>query len=780
MIHDVCMHNLHRLVRKSISGCNLFGLIFVFGTSYAIKTQAADIAEFKKVSIEFGVDPVKLEEQSDLAQAKRFQMLGDWKNCVGLMKKEYSRHQDLQPWLLIAWLTCERELVKSDSKKNLDAKPINLARANKLWMLDPIYGNALFDVWADVELVLAKKKVEQKSKQKNSGLDELFVFKERLTKNQRAILLELIGDQASLNGISAAAIEHYQLSLQESEQKVVRDKLQKLIKIDQAGLSEKISSIQPNDPNQSESSSPLVEGGFEERLKLAERSLDQVVSIQDLVQYLHFYPAGNRSNWSMQKILEIVSSLETSSQNYGQILDVIEKLDNGRVLDVLRSLHRRQSYASALDLASRIGDRKNMGKDLAAVYYLGGRSAQLTSEYSKAKDFFEKYVQHFSGAEDIIEVYFRLGLVNFRLKNYSSANAAFEKLLSLKSFNSAAVDKYELNARYWMVRSLQQLKVPRVDQEIEFVLQKFPFSYYGLKLKSESLSGKLTWPTELSSNRQSKKEYRWLSPQEKSYRVFVKLATHGWSREARQEMSRILFNRNPEDQILMAEKAAQAGLYPLVIRWLSDAGDAEPAYRSLNFVKLGFPQVHKDEIRQEAERHGLSPLLIKSLIRQESAFDAWAVSSSQALGLMQMIPSTAKDVASELSIVDLKIPEDMFNPARNIQMGTFYLNKRIRQYQGNVPMALAAYNAGAGRLKNFFQRPELQAQLKQPSTLPEDEIWYDELPFYETSFYVKAILRNTLIYKMLENQAGNLLEQKSVDLPTILWSDLVFAAKPKI
>lgn len=741
-------------------------------------------SDFNSVKLEFGYDPIQIQNQSELAQAKKFQMSGEWTKCLSVLKKEYPKQTELQPWILISWLSCAKQDFKKNSKASIDLQPILLARAKKNWMLDPIFGPSLFDAWVEMELLLAKSRIDKKMKEKNISLEELFAYKEKLSKAQRAQWLELTGDQSQIQGHVESAIDYYELSLSELEQKSIREKLQKLVKIDQSGLSDvkdKTTKLgADNIVELKEAKSETIEGGFEERFRLVEKSLDSVVSVQDLVQYLVFYPAGQRSNWAFQKIQDIVGSLDNWSdesirQTFQKILMQIEKLDNDRALEILRTLHRRQSYAQAHELAKKLSDRKSFGKSLAIVFYIGGRSAQFLSDYQSSKDFFENYTQHFASADDIVEVYFRLGLVNYRLKNYSSANAAFERLLNLPS----NIERYELNTRYWLVRCLQQQKNPRASEEIQKILEKYPFSYYGLKLKSESEANQISWPTELAGNRQIKKEYRWLASQEKSFQIFKKLALNGWIKEARQEMSRIVFTKKPEDLILMAEKSAQAGLYPQAIRWLSDAGDEEAGFRSMNLVQLGFPDVYRDEIQQQADRHFLSPILIKSLIRQESAFDVWAVSSSQALGLMQMIPSTAKDVANELAITDLKIPEDMFNPARNIQMGVYYINKRVRQYQGNVPMALAAYNAGATRLKNFFQRPELQKQIQDPSTLPEDEIWYDELPFFETSFYVKAILRNSLIYKMLQSQSGSLIEVKPVTLPPVLWSDLVFSPKTK-
>jgi soluble lytic murein transglycosylase len=75
----------------------------------------------------------------------------------------------------------------------------------------------------------------------------------------------------------------------------------------------------------------------------------------------------------------------------------------------------------------------------------------------------------------------------------------------------------------------------------------------------------------------------------------------------------------------------------------------------------------------------------------------------------------------------------------------------IRAYKGNIPFALAAYNAGTGRLRRWLaQRSDLGDIENNPSSDPEAEIWVDELPWEETTKYVKSILRNYMIYNALE------------------------------
>jgi len=99
-------------------------------------------------------------------------------------------------------------------------------------------------------------------------------------------------------------------------------------------------------------------------------------------------------------------------------------------------------------------------------------------------------------------------------------------------------------------------------------------------------------------------------------------------------------------------------------------------------------------IRQAATKHGIDSSLIKAVIRAESDFDKHAVSSKGAQGLMQLMPETAK----ELEV------EDSFDPKENIHAGVRYLKRQLKNFQNDVSLALAAYNAGENAVRRYGHR----------------------------------------------------------------------------
>jgi soluble lytic murein transglycosylase len=130
----------------------------------------------------------------------------------------------------------------------------------------------------------------------------------------------------------------------------------------------------------------------------------------------------------------------------------------------------------------------------------------------------------------------------------------------------------------------------------------------------------------------------------------------------------------------------------------------------------------------------MDPFLLLSLIREESLFDPKAVSPVGAIGLMQLMPETAQRTAHLLSL-ELEGTKPLHEIELNIALGTHYLNGLLKDF-GNVPAALAAYNAGRSRVKGWLS----QGKYEQMDEFIED------IPYPETRNYVKRILTSYFHY----------------------------------
>ncbi|MBE9532638.1 MAG: lytic transglycosylase domain-containing protein [Proteobacteria bacterium] len=153
-------------------------------------------------------------------------------------------------------------------------------------------------------------------------------------------------------------------------------------------------------------------------------------------------------------------------------------------------------------------------------------------------------------------------------------------------------------------------------------------------------------------------------------------------------------------------------------------------------LELRFPLAHKKFIEKQAKHEDINPAWAFAVIRQESAFTADARSSAGALGLMQLMPRTARQVARSLRI---KRPNrrDLLKSNINIKLGVRFLRKLQERFSGNSVLATAAYNAGESRVKSWLPKEEAQSA----------DLWIENVPFTETRKYLKRVLTYTIIYE---------------------------------
>jgi len=160
-----------------------------------------------------------------------------------------------------------------------------------------------------------------------------------------------------------------------------------------------------------------------------------------------------------------------------------------------------------------------------------------------------------------------------------------------------------------------------------------------------------------------------------------------------------------------------------LVRYMNDS----EAKLDLNYMKAYFPKPYLNEIFEHAGE--VDPTLILALIRQESVFQKEALSPAGARGLMQLMPATAR-------ALEKITPQELFHPATNIRLGTQYLTKVMKQFEGKVELALASYNAGGLNVRRWQERYPTENRL----------LFAELIPFKETRLYVSLIQRNAYWY----------------------------------
>lgn len=214
--------------------------------------------------------------------------------------------------------------------------------------------------------------------------------------------------------------------------------------------------------------------------------------------------------------------------------------------------------------------------------------------------------------------------------------------------------------------------------------------------------------------------------------LLAKLPAHGkeW---ARIELELALRTTSPEEKLSIGEWYLAQGDFRRACHIGMEIAKDLPVLRA---YRLAYPLAYYDTVLQWAETFGVDPYLVLAVMREESHFASWAVSSSDAKGLMQLLPSTAKWIAEKLG--DSFREEELFRPEVNIKFGTWYLAHLLSLFS-DVAKAVAAYNGGPGNVNRWLRDPTYQGPMDFPGVLAHTE----------TREYLVKVLNSWLTYRWL-------------------------------
>ncbi len=702
----------------------------------------------------------------DLALVKKFELEENFESCTEQILKVWSKYSEFQGWLLLQGSQCLLSQLKSKVPQKLTLYPQWWSIITKqggrggygLWNADVIKVNMDLAqaLWKNTNFKLSFR-AEVAESWRHAA--------ETLNKSDRQEVLKVVAAQLETEGEKGWA-----------QQLLEREGISSAGVLAQStngkkNGSEKNNSEKSLTEKENGSAAPFAPPALSEEEELYQSFLEQIKQNQltgaaeKAAKLLDLYPNGVRAIPTQERLFQAYFSLwegTPSSEQQAQLercLEVAKLLNSTRVLDWSRQAHRKGDFRGAYRLAKQALLNEEKSPDGAALLYIAGRSAYLTGEYQESISFFDRLIQRHGGYSEIYESKLRRALAYLRLNKNDIAEELLGSLW-LEPENKS----YNLAALYWLIR-VKQKRNADVSDLVKIMQERFALTYYGLKLSSEFNNQKVALISE-SNDTVIEQTVSLSAMEKKSIDRAADLAQAGWYWAAQSELNNISFNGSTDLKFLWLEKLTEVFSFPQAIRTYNELSDLDPRWRKSNYLKLVFPRPLEHVVQEEAQKNSLHPLLVFSLMRQESAFSIAATSRSQAKGLMQLIPPTANEVAQDLRIKFFD-SDQMYHPLTNIKFGTYYLSKVIRQFSGNIAVGLAAYNAGPHRLKKFFEsRGDVQNYSNLSQEDPWSDLWIEELPWLETNLYVKSILRNRIIYQ--------LLEQGSFELPNPVWKGLFY------
>ncbi len=298
----------------------------------------------------------------------------------------------------------------------------------------------------------------------------------------------------------------------------------------------------------------------------------------------------------------------------------------------------------------------------------------------------------------------------------------------LRKLQHARNDAYHVRGIYWFLKS-DKISAEERKKALDTLRRHYPFQLHSLL----ALRGETESPFEIADDstvsfRTKKQKQHWLNAVFRSGEALLQLGRPDLARFALARVGIPVLRTEPEFQLYYAYLLNRAGAYALKFSTLGALFQHQPSFLSRAALKLHFPE--RAVVNKISQNSPVDELLLYSLIRQESKFNPEARSQAGAVGLMQILPSTAKKMEEDIT------ESQLFEPEQNIRLGAQYFRQLMDRYKGDVELALAAYNAGPDRVDDWLKRYPVTDRI----------LFLDLIPFRETRQYVASIAGNYYWY----------------------------------
>ncbi|MGB7137543.1 MAG: transglycosylase SLT domain-containing protein, partial [Acidobacteriaceae bacterium] len=417
-------------------------------------------------------------------------------------------------------------------------------------------------------------------------------------------------------------------------------------------------------------------------------------------------------------------------------------------------LARDRGDASAQQaIVAQMETRFPQSEWLAEALYSSGNMYLLLKDYPHAITYYGELAQRFPGSHYAPSAHWRTGWLNYRMGQYAEAARLFDEQIRLYPDT-----KETPSALYWRARVYeeQEHKPSAAAEYYRTIVRVYPHYYYAMLAQDRLKSlGAVTPDAVAALDALRPEAIPELSddvPEDDPHVVKAKLLANAGLNEYIAPEIRAADGSDEWGAFAEAEIYAADGESWRAMRLLKRA---LPFYTSapieaipVAYWRILFPQNYWTDIKADAERNGLDPYMVASLIRQETEFNPGAVSNKNAYGLMQLLPVVGRAMAREEGLHHFRT-DDLLDPATNIRLGTLYLKQMLDKFGGQREYAFAAYNAGDDRVADWQSIGNYHGM---------DE-FVESIPFTETREYVQAILRNEEMYRELDKATSQTAER---------------------
>lgn len=742
-------------------------MVMAFFSAGFVKPRSVNLDESPKAE-RWAVAPLS-DQKKKLKSAKNAltrvglsASVGDWEGCITAARQVPKG--PVNDWVLYLEMTCAKKLSENGGKQKGSEKSVGPLLRETLKRIrqaesqvDP--SSPLVERFHDTRISFELSFCQWLTKHAQwkdlrGEIQQLLKYEFQLTKADRAKLYFLSGELLVAERQWSDAYLQFDLARSLEGDPLIEGRLKNILPMLPPALREQYEKRNRPAPE----ANALVVTPSSDELDLYNQAQNYLIrnepvpAVEAMGKLVKKFPNGVKARWAQDKIYELLGvELEKSRGPDGssvakrRIENEMLDFDPDRQLEWGKGLFDAQAYEDAAPLLHKAAEQVASSQKASKLFYLAARAYHLSGNDSAAKEIFRRMVKNYPMAPEFVDAATQWALINIHENDPAEGITHLEMARSRKMSN-----QQDLISLFWLFQCYKMKNTAAsVTQTATELVQRFPLTYYGL-IAFQELNKQL--PQYEKQKAKAAKVFFSEAEWSALDRARILLIA-GLLDEAGDELS--IFSKRP---LALDEGQYLAGFYVQALRYqktfslLSSLYDEVPEKRTDSLVRRLFPQEFWDVVNDEKKRSGLDPLLLLSVMRQESAFDPQAVSRSGAMGLLQMLPPTAEEVKKEINS-NAQLPKDLFDPSTNVKFCAHYLARMLKKYGGSVPLALAAYNAGPSRITQFIN--------SQNGILRDT--WVDELPWAETSFYVKSILKNYVMYRILY---GGLTQ-----LPSPPWAD---------
>lgn len=381
------------------------------------------------------------------------------------------------------------------------------------------------------------------------------------------------------------------------------------------------------------------------------------------------------------------------------------------------------------------------------VLFFAGDQLTQQGQHQAADRYYRQVEENYPAGDYLEEARWRIAWGAYLRGEMSTARKQLDHIARTTTDTQAKLPHYQ-RAVYWRAR----LDANRAAAaELDALARLDPGSYYGVQARA--LLKRLAPPLAAELD-------RWLSTQARAVaagaasaipelpripELQLGLACHdaGLDPEARAVLASVDLEELPLPALqavadLMARSGDVHAAHWVLRKRAEEELQGLPSAEDRVWWHTGFPQGYHQSVQSWAGTRKLDENLIYGLIREESAFDAPVVSWAGAVGLMQLMPATAREEAALEKLADFAV-DRLTEPDLNIRLGSAHIARRISTFKGNHALAIASYNAGPGAVRRWLK------------TAPgkDLDVFIESIPVEQTRNYTKRVLHAWAVYRFL-------------------------------